>query len=249
MAVPNVQQRLDIRNSQLFSQSFDSSKQSSEQFSVNLRKKKRLENSIQKRFKPQISSESTLSRFELFHSSFNQLESSDLQDSALLKISEVLSSAGDVGLTSDHLKAFLHLLQSKKESKSTQLVLTNILINLTFHHSEFNEDLVRGGVFSVLSPFLSMHRAELCRNAIWVLTNLMIETKALKARFVTTGLLECLLELIQIKTVPVSTVSTAMWALSSFAEQVLKLSEENLKILISILKDRLDVLDEKVLGC
>jgi hypothetical protein len=73
----------------------------------------------------------------------------------------------------------------------------------------------------------------------------MIETKSLKSRFVTFGLLDCLIELIQLETLPAVTMGTVMWALDSFSEQILKLSEGKMKTLLRVLKERMNVDEEK----
>ena len=237
MAVQGTEARLAQRNLHWTAQNQVTSLHSTQAFGIELRKKKRLESSMHKRLKPQ-SNPIPQSFNEALDQVFARLEITENKAKVFHQIDSILINSEDLQqeIRLHHVQALIDHL--KNESQENQILITNILINLTFRSSQFNESMIRAGLFLTLSRFLSAHRSELCSNSLWVLTNMMQESESLRRRFLSSGLLDSLVELIKLPSVPGRTLSVALWSLSMFGRLVCT-SKQN-SFLVSFLKGRLD---------
>lgn len=232
MAGIDTEQRIARRNLNFLSNDRESAQKNSEKFSVELRKNKRLEiwnKSRRKMFpnpeKPENFQEILEKILKIEPGQDNSLVLEALKKNFMEKDKEFVNEA--------HLGTLMNLL--KGESEDNQVRILDFLINFTYVCVEFCSYLVKIGIFLVISEFFYKVEKEVCKNAIWLVTNLVNGSNELKAKMVCNGFLDGLVEMIKTQRLSEDTLTVVLWSFSAFGKYICRMDKQKLNELVLIL--------------
>ena len=232
MAGIDTEQRIAQRNKNFLTQEKESHQKTSEKFSIELRKNKRMEAWNKCRRKNFLNAGKIENFQEILEKVLN-LKPGEGSESVLESLKHSFKEPEKKLVNENHLGVLVNAL--KCESEENQNRILDFLINFTFSCAELNEYLVKIGIYQVVSGFFILVEREICKNAVWLVTNLVNLSKDLKARVLNRGFLASLLEMLKIQRLPTESLEIVLWSFSTFGEYVCRLNGENLEELISIL--------------
>lgn len=232
MAGLDTEHRILLRNQNFLSSNQDSVQKTSEKFSIELRKQKRLETwnkSRRKTFPIPSNPENLQEILEKLLKTTPEQENGALLDSLKKNFKEQ-----DKDLVNEvHLGALVSLLKS--ENEENQVRILDFLINFTYACVQFSEYLVKIGIFFVVSEFFYKVEKDVCKNAIWLVTNLVCGNSELKAKVVCNGFLDSLVEVVKTRRLKEESLTVALWSFSAFDGYVCRMDKERLDELVCIL--------------
>ena len=232
MAGIDTEQRIALRNRNFLTREKDLLQKTSEKFSIELRKSKRMEAWNKCRRKDFLNG----GRKEDFREVLEKvlkLKPGEANEYVLESLKVNFKETEKKLVNENHLGVLVNVL--KVESEENQNRVMDFLINYTFYCAELNEHLVKLGIFQVVSEFFTMVEKEQCKNAVWLLTNIVNLNTDLKARIVSRGFLDSLLEMMKLQRLPKDSLEIILWSLSIFDEYTCRLPKPKLEELLSIL--------------